>query len=569
MRILGTPFAAVFWNEVRLNARRIAPYVMILLCAGNGLLWWGWGPGLNRGWAVNADFFISGALPVYSFMTLPLFTAVLMADCVIRDFRAEIDPLIFCKPISRAQYLLGKFFGNFFVLVCGQSAFVVMWFLLQAVPKKGVTTLPRVVVIPYIKHFLVFVVISHLTLAAFYFVVGALTRNTKIVYGLGVAFYPVLIVYNIAFLNNLPFHWNRLLDPLLMRWGTVWDKKGDAAVRNQLVIHYDLDLYINRFVMLAIAALLLTFLYRRFIAAEKVTNVEKFDWVRLNAPASGYFYDPDSLVFEDENRSAIRALPIPKVSRLNDGVANHLKKLASALSLEFKLLFSERSLLVVLSIAVFLSLLEVSFWAVRADPSYSAGYASNTARSMLLFIIGIPIFYIGEAIHRERDLRIESLLRSQPVASSILLSAKFLSTLSLMLGLILSVGFIAIVLQLLKGNFPFELSAYLNVYGLISIPNAIFLTAFALALHVLVRSRVLAYALVIGIGAGLYYFYMQGHNDPSYNPLLLNLWTYQDLVFEPTRTRILNQRAYVLALSGFLIIVAHLINSRIANHSLR
>jgi ABC-2 type transport system permease protein len=568
MKSLATPFSAVFWNEVRLNSKRIAPYVMALLCAGNGLLWWGWGPAATgQGWAVNADFFIAGALPVYSFMTLPLFTAVIMADPVIRDFRAGIDPLIFSKPISRAEYLLGKFFGNFFVLVCGQSAFVVMWFVLQWVPKQGVITLPGIRVIPYIKHFLIFVVISHLMLAAIYFVVGALTRNNKIVYALGVFFYPIYITYQVVFLKGVPFHWRRTLDPLLMNWGNVWEYKPDAAFLNQMVIHYDFDLYVNRAVMLVITALLLTFLYRRFISAEREIKSEAFSWIRLNAPAGGYFYDPPVTAFEDENRSAIPAIQVPKVARANNGLANHLKKLASAVSIEFRLLFSERSLFVILTIAVCLSLLEVSFWKVIPDPSYSAAYASNTARSMLLFLIGIPIFYIGEAIHRDRDFRIDGLLRSQPVPSPILLSAKFLSTLLLMLGLILSVGFIAIILQLLKSNRPLELSAYLNVYGLISIPNAIFLAAVALALHVVIRSRVVAYAVAIGIGGALYYFYMLGHNDPSYNPLLLNLWTYQDLIIEPNRMRILRHRGYVLALAGFLITGAHLINARLTNRS--
>lgn len=58
-----TPFGAIFQNEVRINSKRIAPYFMALLCAGNGLLWWGWGPATGHGWAVNADFFIAGFFP--------------------------------------------------------------------------------------------------------------------------------------------------------------------------------------------------------------------------------------------------------------------------------------------------------------------------------------------------------------------------------------------------------------------------------------------------------------------------------------------------------------------------
>jgi len=175
-----TPFFTVFRTEVLLNLRRVAPYFMALLCGGNALLWWGWGPAKGRGLAANSEAFISGVLPIYSFMTLPLFTAVIMADPVIRDFRAEIGPLIFSKPVGRFIYLLGKFFGSFFVLACGQAAFVVTLFVLQWFSRPGVTQ-QGVKLVPYFKHFLVFVVISHLVLAAFYFAVGTLTRNAKIV----------------------------------------------------------------------------------------------------------------------------------------------------------------------------------------------------------------------------------------------------------------------------------------------------------------------------------------------------------------------------------------------------
>src|SRR6185295_19229571 len=105
-------FAAIAYNEVLLNSKRVAPYVVAALCAGNAVLWWGWGPATGRGVATNSEAFIAGVLPVYSFLFLPLYTTLIMADPAIRDFRTGIDPLIFSKPVSRLQYLLGKFFGN-------------------------------------------------------------------------------------------------------------------------------------------------------------------------------------------------------------------------------------------------------------------------------------------------------------------------------------------------------------------------------------------------------------------------------------------------------------------------
>ena len=266
---------------------------MALLCGGNALLWWGWGPAQGRGIATNSDAFISGVLPVFSFMTLPLFTAVIMADPVIRDFRAEIDPLIFSKPVGRLTYLLGKFFGSFFVLACGQAAFVITLFVLQWFSRPGMVV-QDVKVVPYFKHFLVFVVISHLVLAAFYFAVGTLTRNAKIVYALGVCFYPLYISYQVFFVKGLPLGWQRVLDPLLMTWAK---RRGDvhtsnAEVFNQLVITYDAELIINRVVMLLMAAGILTLVYRRFIIGERPQKVH-FSFLNLSTASERISFEPD------------------------------------------------------------------------------------------------------------------------------------------------------------------------------------------------------------------------------------------------------------------------------------
>ena len=99
--------------------------------------------------------------------------------------------------------------------------------------------------------------------------------------------------------------------------------------------------------------------------------------------------------------------------------------------IEFRLLLSERSLVVIIPLAVLLSTMEVIFWNVRPEGSYSAAYVSNIAGNSLLFMIGISIFYMGEALQRDRDLKIEPLIWSQPIPNFVLLFSKFLATLLL------------------------------------------------------------------------------------------------------------------------------------------
>ncbi|MFY9610618.1 MAG: ABC transporter permease, partial [Blastocatellia bacterium] len=495
-----TPFAAIFQNEVLLNSKRIAPYGMAILFGGNALLWWGWGPAAGRGWATNSDSFIAGVLPVYSFMTLPLFTALIMADPVIRDFRSGVAPLIFSKPVSRAEYLLGKFFGNFFVLACCQAAFALTLFVLQAFRKPGVIV-QDVKVFPYFKHFLVFVVISHLVLAAFYFTVGTLTRNAKIVYGLGVSFYPFYIAYQVVVLKRLPSRWRIALDPLLMNWGDKSSTGRSVEWVNQVIVSYDADLIANRAAMILIAAACLAILYARFAIAERSSDLEKSSVLGLSTAADRVYYDSESFQetryrqlegLQDPNEAVLTSVSLPKVNRASEGFRETLKTLIAALGVEFRLLRAERGLIVLIPLAAFVSTLELAFYKVVPEISYSATYATITATTLLLFLVGMTVFYTGEAMHRDREVRIEPVLWAAPVPNSVLLLSKYIATLLLAFCLIVLIGLSSIVIQLFKGDTPVEVSAYLSVYTVILIPNVAFVTAASIALNVLLKDKYFA-----------------------------------------------------------------------------
>src|ERR1044072_4087555 len=101
------------------------------------------GSGRRAGLGHQQRFYIQRNHGGFSFILgLPIFTAILMGDIVVRDFRLGVDPLIFSKPVSRASYLLGKFLGSFLVLVCCYSVFTITLFLLQWVPFSGMVVQP-------------------------------------------------------------------------------------------------------------------------------------------------------------------------------------------------------------------------------------------------------------------------------------------------------------------------------------------------------------------------------------------------------------------------------------------
>ena len=559
-----TPFGAIFQTEVLLNMKRIAPYAMLALFGANAILWWGWGAATHYGWATNSDYYIARNFGGFSFMTLPLFTALIMGDPVIRDYRAGVSPLIFSKPVSRRAYLFGKFFGNFFVLFCCQAAFPLTLLLLQGVTKSGMVVQPARVV-PYFKHFFFFVVVSHLAFAAFYFAVGMLTRSAKLVYGLAVSYYPLYIFYQAVLLKKLPTDWRIALDPVLLNWDMTINKLG-AEWLNELAVSYNPYMLANRALMLLAAAACLSVLYIRFSMVERfrkekdrgqLTSINlaaKADWLDAGAESLGL---APPVQFEEFTR--VESVALPKVRARTEGARASFGQLQAALGVELRLLYAERSTIVLVPIATLLCVAALALYEVAPVGSYSNAYAGSTAESLLLFLAVIAVFYTGEAMHRDRELRIEPVLWSAPAPNFVLLLSKFAATLLLSLALCAAVALAAIVLQIYKGHTPIEITTYFTIYSVILFPSIVFLVASSAVLNVLLRDKYFAYAVSFAIGGGLLYLYNQGYNHPLYNPLLYGLWTPADLNgASENLARIITHRIYCLSVATAFLSLAHL-----------
>lgn len=199
------------------------------------------------------------------------------------------------------------------------------------------------------------------------------------------------------------------------------------------------------------------------------------------------------------------------------------RQLLAALGIELRLLFAERSLVVLLPLATLDSIVGLAEYDAVPAPSYSAAYAARTADSFLLFLLAIAVFYTGEAMHRDRELRIEPLLWGVPAPNFVLLLSKYATTLLLSISASAIVGAASVALQIYKGHAPIEVLAYLITYSVILLPSMAFMIAAVTALNILLRDKYLAYAASISIGGGLFHLYNLGYNNWLYNPMLYRL----------------------------------------------
>jgi ABC-2 type transport system permease protein len=208
-------------------------------------------------------------------------------------------------------------------------------------------------------------------------------------------------------------------------------------------------------------------------------------------------------------------------------------------------------------LTVIASTMGLSYYQVNRTISYSATYATSTADALIVLLLGLMMFYTGETMHRDRELRVEPLLWSFPIPNPVLLLSKFFATATLSFALMLLVGLTAIALQLLRGNTPVEVSAYLMTYSMILTPSILLAAGLSIALNVLLRDKYLTYVVSLAIGGGLFYLYSQGYNHWLYNPLLYQLWAYADLTGATGKqSLILIHRVYCLGILGLFLSLA-------------
>ncbi|HYN85753.1 MAG TPA: ABC transporter permease [Pyrinomonadaceae bacterium] len=569
----ATPFAAIFRTEVLINLKRPAPYALLVLFCANAWLWWGRGAAVWFGWATNSEFYVVRNFSGFAFLTLPLMTALLMGDPVIRDFRARVDPLIFSKPVGATEYLLAKFCGNYFVLVCCQAGFALTLAALQLFRPEGMVVLePRL--LPYVKHFLIFVVVSNLALAALYFTVGTLTRSAKAVYALATSFYLFYLAWQLL-LKNFPPRWRVALDPLLFNWSADLPKRLSVEELNRVAVEYDGLLIANRALVILFVLGCFLLLRARFSIVERAgRGGDSLTTLGLaerpeRIDAESFAHDSSALARGAEvgaraaESEARESVAIPETRVRLGGARAGLGQFAAALATEFRLLGAERGLAAVAPMAALLCGVSLAYYEVAPGASYSAAYAHATADSLLLLLFGVAVFYTGESFHRDRELRVEPLLWSAPAPDAALLLSKFAATLLLSLALVALVGAVAAGVQIYKGHAPVELGAYLRTYVLVVGPSAVFMTAAAVVLNVALRDKHLAYAVCLATGGALFYLFTQGYNHWLYNPVLYGLWTPADLTRAGGRLAIVaTQRLYFLALAALCLALAQLFFGR-------
>ena len=489
----------MFWTffrfELKLRFRSISTYIFFLIpclvmffavsVADFGPV----PPGkilLNGPWALLENF---GQLTGFGSILI----AAIFGPAILRDFQQDTYALIFTKPVTKFDYLGGKWLASFVVTVFVFSGLLVGGAIGTFMPWADKTRLAPIHLMAYLKPFFDISVINIFFLGALFFCVAALSRRIVVVYLQGVsvlALYLILAISVIA-TNKLDRFWPSIVDPLGMVFMNSIMRYWTVVERNSRLLEWTGPFLYNRLLWIGVGSLALLLTYVLFPMSAEVLAGR-----RVSRKA----------------REAAQAEELEKKSRPR--AATQLRKVTqSFLGLTTWKQFTSLTWMRMQNIAR-----EIPLWAIGllmvifcAINGYFAGETSGVrvwpvTYLMLsalqdganLFLYIIAALYAGELIWRERDVRFDQIHDTLPQKDWADWLSKFVALLLVEAILLTVIMVVGVIMQTVTGFYRYEVLHYVKELYLISLPQMVMVVLLALLVHTLVSNKFVGHAIIIG-----------------------------------------------------------------------
>lgn len=399
--------------------------------------------------------------------------AALMSVPVMRDRETKTGNFFFALPISKAGYLFGRFLGTLVILIFISLAVLMGIVAGYMMPGHDPVTLQPFRAVYFLHPYAVLILSNLLIFGLIFYSMVTITRHV-----MGGYMTAILII-------ALNMFSARFYDPNDMTLFTWMDPYGSNAFlmvtrgwsimeRNTRLVPFESWLLQNRLFWLCIGLVLFAFSYFRFSFGR---------WMTVRPSRKRKFDLADKL---------LKAIRIPLAKR-SFTTADNFRHLLHQTALELRYNLRNVFFLVIVSAAAFM--LFYASWTVN-NPTTSSmleikeGYFS-------IFALVILVFFAGEAVNRERELKMSHITDTLPVPDWVFTGSKLLSVLGIAF-LLSVIVFTAMVLPLLvKHVAHIAWDAYLIESFLIIFPYYALLAVLSFSVQVLVKNKFLGHVIMI------------------------------------------------------------------------
>jgi ABC-2 type transport system permease protein len=437
----------------------LALAAMAFTVAGNPSVQIG-GAGAAGNVHLNAPSVIAGQLGVLSMLSMLLVT-VFIAGAVLRDSETGIADLLYATPLRKADYLCGRFLAGFAVCLLIFGAILLAMMSGSSLSSAGPERLGAFSLWPYAWSFGVLVVPNLLFVAALLMLLATVTRSIIMVYAGVVAFIVLWAMAAALGAGNGSVggggSMSVLLDPFGVRVLAQLTRYFSSAQLNVGLPPLSGLLLANRLLWTGVALVMFGATLVLFKPQRAGTTGRRFKasaQPRESAPAT-----TNAGQAPMQRAHAVRRI-VPRFGASTAAVqAWHL------LRFEVRGVMRSVPFLVMLLLAVANFIANHSIGGMRFD---SVPYPltrlmlEDLAGSINSVLFLVLLFYSGELVHRDRQLKMADISDATPLPGWVPLLAKAGALSAVVLVFLAAGALVAIVMQLLKGGTPIQPGLYLQ-----------------------------------------------------------------------------------------------------------
>jgi ABC-2 type transport system permease protein len=461
---------------------------------------------LPQDFILNSPFIIA-AVSVFSCQIWLLLAPAVAGEAAARDVHTGMYPLTYTSPVSKAEYLGGRFLAAFVLQALILLAVQVGSLLAVYAPGANPEIIGPFRPAAYLAAYAFIGMTNAFIATTFQFSVALLSGRPIASYvgSLGLFFlsYPVTFTLYLSGLGERalladPIGVLAIMNEMMSKWTLV--------EKNVRMFTLEGPMLWNRLLWLGISLVTIAFIYWRYQFAYRTETGLLSRLTRRFARTAPTPPTPDTA-------PARIAISVPQV-RQSFGFATHWRQtLAIARSSFWMIARNPAGLFLLVAFPMFLVLVltvQSEHWGIPLLPR--TGYLltrhlTSPLTQAVDFRVIIPlliVYFAGELIWRERDARLSENVDATPAPEWVLFGGKLLG-LSLVLAALMAMMTVAgMIVQVMAGYHDFQIGLYLEVLFGLQLPEYLLFAALALMVHVVVNQKyvgllvsLVAYFLII------------------------------------------------------------------------
>ena len=432
---------------------------------------------------INAPTMITFSMLLSSVGAI-FFVPSYMANSIIKDWDSKFDAILFATPISRNDYLVGRFLGSFsalmLVMAAGPMGMLLGTFWPWAVPE----TLGPTNLVHYLVSYFGFLMPSMLLVSALVFAVAVMSRSMMYCYIIVVGLFIFYIVGQGS--GTISPLW----DPFMVRTFDDHVRYWTTAELNHNLVSFTGNILTNRLIWLGGAIFFFGLAYWRFSFRAPVKQ----------AKAGGQTKEAGGI------KHPVSAVVGFHGTAIWDKGTNFHQFWART-TFEVWAVFKSQPFILLMGFCLFLLVMTLSnrevLYEVNALP-VTRILLSGMFGVLPLVLLAVTAFYGADVIWRDRENKFNEILDAVPAPNWVFVASKITALVAVIYSIVTLGVIVAVSIQALSGYSHFELGSYLE-FGLLFGLNFVFLAVLAAFFQVLVKNRLFGIMLI-----GLFWLAMIG-----------------------------------------------------------